>query len=118
MEELLINDMSELNIRRKKNLERKFGEFCCFKCHKRWHSALVWCGPDGKARYAQKCKSCKVEVYPFKISDLVCSKCNSSVKNCTCEKEKIVYNENKPHLSRLCGRCKYLGHPCYQKNLY
>ena len=115
----LIENMSHLKLetRRKANgLSRKFGKFKCHKCKKEWHSAVVWCSEAGDPKYDQKCKKCKTGVLPFEVSDLVCSKCGNAAKDCECKKEKIVYDENKPHIASLCGRCKYLGHPCYQRN--
>lgn len=108
-----------LNLNHKKQLRRKFGEFRCSKCKKQWHSAVVWCNQGGNAEYGQKCKKCKIQVFPFRISELNCPKCGESVKECECEKQKkIVYDENKPHRTELCGRCIQLGRPCFQRNSF
>ena len=110
------NLTAELGTRRRKyGLTRKFGKFRCRKCKKQWHSALVWCNRAGDPIYKQKCKKCKIGFLPFEVSDLICSKCGNAAKDCKCKKEKIVYDENKPHITSLCGRCKDLGHACYQR---
>ena len=71
---------------------------------------------SGEPVYTQQCKSCKTEEFPYEVSDLICSKCKSTAKYCLCKREKIVYDETKPHLESLCGRCQHLGRPCYRKD--
>ena len=53
---------------------------------------------NGWVNYAQKCQSCRTEVYPYCQHELIKSENKS--------------DPNKPHLTALCGKCRKLGRPC------
>ncbi|KAJ8037404.1 Zinc finger CCHC domain-containing protein 24 [Holothuria leucospilota] len=90
-------------IRKGKNLtpyqgwKRCFGEFKCSKCLRTWMSGNSW------ADMGQECTTCKINVYPHKQRPL--NKPDGL----------DVSDENKPHLTHLCEKCKVLRRNCRRK---
>lgn len=71
---------------------RLYGYFNCGYCRSFWTSGCSWLNKG------QECKKCIRTIYPFDKKDL--------------KKNKISENQNKPHLSSLCEKCRELGFSC------
>lgn len=82
-----------------KDTTRKFGDFKCDHCYKRWKSARAFMG------YTQDCSGCGEKTLPFKLSDLK-------------HKEGNPIVAMVPHPAELCSRCKELGHACTPSKFY
>ncbi|XP_071946974.1 ZAR1-like protein [Antedon mediterranea] len=73
---------------------RRFGEFYCSDCTRRWCSANSW------ADKGQECQRCGVNIYPHKQTPLK--------KPDGLDKSDL----NKRHPQELCQKCKELGYYC------
>lgn len=71
-----------------KDNKRKFGWYWCSYCEREWTSGFSWRG------YYQNCIYCGACVCPYELKDL--------------EFQKNTENQ-KPHISSLCERCKLVG---------
>ena len=71
---------------------RCFGEYRCDDCGREWMSGNSW------SDTAQKCESCKKDIYPHRQRPL--------------EKGENMSDPNKRHPQELCQRCRSLGRYC------
>uniref|UniRef100_A0A7M5V1D2 3CxxC-type domain-containing protein n=1 Tax=Clytia hemisphaerica TaxID=252671 RepID=A0A7M5V1D2_9CNID len=71
---------------------RMFGQFRCPQCLRTWASGNTW------ANTTQQCKSCLIEVLPYRQETL--------------KRTTVLTGPGKEHPQHLCGMCKKLGRYC------
>ncbi|KAG8178252.1 hypothetical protein JTE90_000353 [Oedothorax gibbosus] len=74
--------------------QRKFGEYRCPKCHRRWMSGNSW------TNMGQQCSKCLINVKPHKQTPL------------EAPDGLDVSDDKKEHRQDLCEKCKILGYSC------
>ena len=74
--------------------ERAYGKFECYECTNEWSSVYTW------ANTPQACLYCNMFVYPINQWQL------------TKKQDKKKRKENKEHLQKFCGRCRFREKSC------
>lgn len=84
------------------DLKKSFGWFQCRQCRRWWDSAHSW------KDFTQDCQRCEQAEYPVWMW-VNYNPIDPSDRGRPTEKS------NKPHDQARCGRCRYLGSPCWQE---
>ncbi|XP_078712400.1 zygote arrest protein 1-like [Lampetra fluviatilis] len=89
-------------------LEQKYGYFHCRECGTRWESAFTWCvSGTFKVYFKQLCRKCQKSFNPYRVEDIVCSRCSRPV--CVCSSvqgRSFPRAPRRPHRQDLCSRCR------------
>ncbi|XP_041358775.1 ZAR1-like protein [Gigantopelta aegis] len=101
---------------------RCYGYFHCKNCDHGWESSQVYCvAGTFKVYYKQACKYCRPKqyIFPYRVEDLECPRCNMVTGECECcyddDDDDRHIDTQKRHLAELCGKCR-AGFPCGRNN--